>query len=260
LSRNGACGSAGDSQNSLGESTRSTTMGCLCCKLYCANLENKKEGMRGVPVSAKKLDPDDVKKRLRQMQGEWRMSLVKCPPHHQNIRMTNDKVMVVGNELFGMSSETGVRGPTQKIRFMQSPKGKLYLDKHGSFVTVWRPEQNRIEINNAMGFVVRYSRPKRGSKSTKGKTKHKSRGSWIVDAAKLQALKDRMTSYSSYSRDTTLEVCLEEKVANRNVENQRPNPTVRNRTQQHNQQPHKNNMMYNNNLNNYNPKASAKLS
>eukprot|EP00472_Partenskyella_glossopodia_P007231 CAMPEP_0197527540 /NCGR_PEP_ID=MMETSP1318-20131121/22067_1 /TAXON_ID=552666 /ORGANISM="Partenskyella glossopodia, Strain RCC365" /LENGTH=436 /DNA_ID=CAMNT_0043082253 /DNA_START=353 /DNA_END=1663 /DNA_ORIENTATION=+ len=77
--------------------------------------------------------------------------------------MTFDTVEVFGDNLVGIDSKSGGRGPTQKILLMRSRDGTIYVDKHGSFVTKWRTEEGFIVINNALGFLVRYTKEQLGN-------------------------------------------------------------------------------------------------
>jgi len=71
------------------------------------------------------------------------------------------------------------------------------LIRHGSYIVKWRPEDNYIVINNAMGFCVKYTRI--------SKSHHAQTRSWRVSGSRLEALQSRMRSNISVCAATGLQ-------------------------------------------------------
>mmetsp|Transcript_45536 Transcript_45536/g.73219 ORF Transcript_45536/g.73219 Transcript_45536/m.73219 type:complete len:213 (+) Transcript_45536:394-1032(+) len=137
------------------------------------------------------------------MQGNWRMSLIEAPEplSKQKIKMKFDRVSISGKTLTCCNSTSGLRGVPEIITFMRAKDGTLFVDKHGSYIVKWRPEDNYIVINNAMGFCVKYTRI--------SKSHHAQTRSWRVSGSRLEALQSRMRSNISVCAATGLQPCPE---------------------------------------------------
>jgi len=88
------------------------------------------------------------------------MSLLNAPDSTKNrkLKMKYDRVFIQGDQLTSINSETGAKGETETITFKRARDGTLYVDRYGSYIRKWRPEDGYIVINNAIGFYVKYTK------------------------------------------------------------------------------------------------------
>mmetsp|Transcript_8573 Transcript_8573/g.12108 ORF Transcript_8573/g.12108 Transcript_8573/m.12108 type:complete len:238 (-) Transcript_8573:266-979(-) len=132
----------------------------FCCTSGYGESAREKSGFRGVPSSARKIPREERNRRLKGLQGEWGMSLLNAPDSTKNrkLKMKYDRVFIQGDQLTSINSETGAKGETETITFKRARDGTLYVDRYGSYIRKWRPEDGYIVINNAIGFYVKYTK------------------------------------------------------------------------------------------------------
>jgi len=77
-------------------------------------------------------------------------------------KIAYDRAVVRGDTVI-LSGGSGGKGrplPVQEqpLDLSRAPDGTLYMDKHGSKVTTFRPNEGLLEIDNALGFMIQWRR------------------------------------------------------------------------------------------------------
>jgi len=115
--------------------------------------------MRGLPPGATPLTSPEKEKVLNELAGEW--DIVPVSNDGKSDSIVFSKAFVTGSKI---TLSGGPNGMTldQQIHLSRTPKGTIYIDKHGSCIEVWNKVLQEIRINNALNMILIWRRPRYG--------------------------------------------------------------------------------------------------
>jgi len=115
--------------------------------------------MRGLPSDAVALPPAERDEILGELAGQWDI-IPSSVPTRSNMPTVAFSTAYVNGDVITLSGGPYGKVQTQRIYLSRTPGGTIYLDKLGSYITVWDKALHEIHINNALNMTLIWRRPR----------------------------------------------------------------------------------------------------
>jgi len=122
-----------------------------CCCLRCVL-------MRGLPTDAARLPPAERDEILKELAGLWNIVPIDVGGCSCCTKVSFSQAYVTGDKIT-LSGGPNARTQQQTIKLRRTPEGRLYVDKHGSYISQWNKVTQEVHINNALNMQLMWKRP-----------------------------------------------------------------------------------------------------